>query len=49
MNDSPDSPESADSLELTWTQYKAHLTSRADANPGGIMLAQHETSLRDRC
>jgi len=49
MSDSSGSPERADLPEPTWTQQEARPTSRADADPGRIMLAQHEASLRDRC
>jgi len=49
MNDSSDSPEGADSPEHMPTQREACPTSRADADPGRNMLAQHEASPRDRC
>jgi len=48
MNDSSGSLERADLSEPTWTQCEARPTSRADANPGRITLAQHEESLRNR-
>ena len=44
MNDSPDSPERADSTELMLTQREARSVSGADADPGGTRRAQQETS-----
>ena len=49
MNDSSDSLEWADSPEPMPTQRKACPASRANTDPGRIMLAQREASLRDRC
>ena len=44
MNDS----SRADLPEPMWTQHEARPASRANADPGGIMLAQSEANLRDR-
>jgi len=49
MNDSLGSPERADLPEPTWTRHEACPAGRANADPGRIMLAQREASLRDRC
>jgi len=45
MNDSPDSPERADSPEPRLTQREPRSMSGVDVDPGGFRWAQRKTSL----